>query len=117
MSDITLKLYTQKEDANVLKLYDDFGIDYNNNHYKCIFREIENYDELVKNYNKSLKNIDKLNKEINDLKIINDLLNHSHDNIKELHTALKEKTSKGRWITVKRTGTEKVFVTPDDQLI
>lgn len=115
MDDITLRLYTQKEDANVLKLYDDFGIEYNNIHYKCIFREIENYDELVKNYTKSLKTIEKLNKELSDLKKSNDILLSSHDNIKELHTNLKDKISKGKWITVKRTGFEKVFIGPEEQ--
>ena len=112
MSDITLRLYTQKKDANLLKLYDDFGIEYNNIHYKCIFREIENYDELVADFAKAQKDIIKLQKsnlELTEkLKIVSD----SCDILKDLNKVLGDKVKTGRWINVKRTGTERVYVEP-----
>jgi len=110
-SEIVLKLYTKK--GETMQLYDDFGINYNDVHYKCIFREIEDYDNvLAENISLNKKN-EKLQKRNDELEKSIKFITETNDDLKEHHQLLKNKLNTGRWIKVQRTGFEKVFIGPD----
>lgn len=111
-SDTILRLYIKK--GETMQLYDDFGIKYNDVHYKCIFREIEDYEKIIaediilKDENKRLQ------KRCDELEKLNAFVLDTHTHLKEHNKLLQDKVSTGKWITVKRTGFEKVFIGPDE---